>query len=175
MTKKSITIQTPVTLDPKGPTVSEEIPLPPEHMWAELENGATPEAPAAPAETPAASAATAARPVVKVPVREVAELEFTGAKKPWRDIPLEYPFPFGGREVTEIRVRRLTVSEVGDLLETVPDDRPDNFDIYAVMAGLPAPVLRGLIDVDGERVVGACWDFLPRSFRPAQAPADVSS
>lgn len=142
-------------------------------MWADLENGAKP---AAPAEaTGAARRLTpAARPVVIVPVREVAELEFTGAKKPWRDIPLEYPFPPGGREVAEIRVRRLTVSEVGDLLRPCRMTGPTP-DIYAVMAGLLAPVLRGLIDVDGERVVGACWDFLPRSFRPAQAPADVSS
>ncbi|MEZ5782055.1 MAG: hypothetical protein R3D70_10565 [Rhizobiaceae bacterium] len=169
------TIQTPASIDPAGPTIAEEIPLPPEHMWSELENGAKPEAPAASGETAAAPAGAAPPQTVIVPAVEVAALEFTGKKPRVTEIKLDYPFLFAGEEIASIRVRRLTVNEVGVLLETVPDKRPDNFQIYAAMTGLPAPVLRGLIDVDGERVVGACWDFLPRSFHPAQVPAVASS
>ena len=74
-----------------------------------------------------------------------------------------------GKVIDTITVRRLPVGSIGDLIESLPSDRHDNFDIYAAMTGLPAPVLRGLIDVDGEQVAGACFDFLPRVFRPAAA------
>ncbi|MCO5083093.1 MAG: hypothetical protein M9955_15740 [Rhizobiaceae bacterium] len=169
MTKKTATVQTPATADPNGPTVAEEIPLPPEHMWAELDN-ASKRVPAAPqkptAETPA--------PDEKNPSREIAQLEFVG-RKPIETVPLEYPFLLAGETISEIRVRRLPIGEVGDLIDSLPAGRIDNFEIYAAMTGLPAPVLRGLVDVDGEKVTGVCWDFLPRAFRPAPPPAPASS
>ncbi|GLR51283.1 hypothetical protein KYK30_20620 [Shinella yambaruensis] len=156
----SATVETPLSLNDKSDVAVEEIPLPPPEMWGELEND--------PAAAPAA-------PVPAKGVREIAVLEFVDGK-PCRRIPLEYPFKDAERgQVTEIVVRRLTVGEVGDLLDHRPSS-PDNFDIYALMTGFPAPVLRGLIDVDGEAVADACYDFFPRVFRPAKgAPSSPST
>lgn len=160
----TVKIVTPVTKEPGGETKIEEIPLPPEHLWSELDNSgkAAATVKAGPPAEPAAAAPT--------PVREIAQLEFSGAKLPSKLIPLEYGFTFDGAKVTSVTVRRLSIGAVGDLIDSLPPGRIDNFDIYAAMTGLPAPVLRGLIDIDGERVTEACYDFLPRVFRPAAPP-----
>ncbi len=128
-----------------------EIPLPPREMWGELAN----DGPAATGE-PAATAPKQAAP-------SVAALEFVGEKKPIRTIVLDYPFRWNGVEVTEIVVRRLTTPQVGAFMESLPEDRTyDRFDLYGLMCGLPAAVLRALPEPDGPEVVGACFDFLPR-------------
>lgn len=168
MTRQTAKIETPLSMDPKGETKFEEIPLPPQELWAELDN--TGDQPAAGAPTQEAPAPA----IVKRPAREIAELEFTG-KKPFVVVPLEYEFPFGGRTISEITVRRLSIGEVGNLIDSLPADRIDNFDVYAAMTGLPAAILRGLVDVDGERVTEACYDFLHRSFRRVHPPAPASS
>lgn len=165
---KSAKIETPLTKVPGGEAKIEEIPLPPEHLWSELDNSGQVAAPAA-AGTPAA--AGAAPP----PAREIARLDFSGAKLPVRLIPLEYGFTHAGARVASVTVRRLSIGEVGDLIDSLPPGRVDNFDIYAAMTGLPAPVLRGLVDVDGERVTEACYDFLPRVFRPEEPPPAPAS
>lgn len=150
----SATIETPIGA--ADDFAVEEIPLPPPEKWGELDNEGEAEA-AAPAQKPTEQA------------REIAKLDFVDGK-PCRRVPLTYPFNYEGRGlVAEIIVRRLTVGEVGDLLDTRPKGMPDNFDIYGLMTGFPAAVLRGLVDVDGEEVAEACFDFLPRLFRPATA------
>jgi hypothetical protein len=126
-------------------------------MMAELDNSPKP-APAAPARS-----------------RKFERLAFKGGQTT-RTIALEFPFDHSDLgEVTEITIRRLTVGEVGELLDSRDPEAPDYFDIYARMCGVPETVLRGLIDVDGEEVTGVCYDFLPRLFRPVRATASSST
>lgn len=129
-----------------------------------------------PGETPAAGAAPAGgRPALKPREVETLDFEIEGELQPFRVVPLKHPFRRNGEIVREIVVRRLAVGAVGDLIDNRPDDMPDFFDIYAIMTGFPAPVLRGLIDIDGEPVAGACFDFLPRYFRPRSVAPSASS
>ncbi len=146
------TIQTPATKGISQEFTAEEIPLPPKELWKELDNSGKAE--------PKPEGAVA---VVKK--REIAELDFGGKQR--TEVKLEFPFlhPELGM-IDKITVRRLSVGEVGALLENLPKDEPDNFWIYSKMTGVPAPVLRGLIDIDGEEVTNICYDFLPRVFRP---------
>ena len=142
-----------------------DIPLPPEDKWAELENAA--DAPGATAAASKQEPETAAKP------RQVvapAKLEFEGSAHQ-RVIPLKFPFkhPETGEMVREITVRRLLTSEVEEAIETVMADGYSNFVIYAVMTGLSVPILRGLIDEDGDTVTDAAYDFLPRVFRTEPA------
>jgi len=129
----------------------EEIPLPPVDQWEALDNSG---------DTKAAGAGKSA-----IAQREIEKLDFECP--PLEVVPLEYPFSHHmlGR-VTQITIRRLTVGEVGKVLDQRPADTPDMFDIYAVMTDIPASILRGLVDIDGEKVAGACFNFLPRLFRP---------
>lgn len=151
---KTAAVETPQSRDDPTDIKVEEIPLPPPEMWGELENSGKP----APTE--------AAAPVPRVS-RPIERLAFVAA--PTVTVPLQYPFVREGGTVDSITVRRLTVGEVGDVLDSLPPDF-DNHDIYAVMTGLPAPVLRGLVDVDGDKVMAVAYDFLPLVFRPADIP-----
>ncbi len=135
--------------DPKPILVKDgEIPLPPNEMWEDLDNAAElPVAPARPAAT-----------------KTVATLDFTGGK-PWeRHVPLDFPFVWEGREIATITVRRLTTAEMGAIVERHGADF-DQWDIFAVMTGLPAAVLRGLESGDGDAVTEVAYDFLPRSLK----------
>ena len=156
---KTAAVETPQSRDDPTDVTVEEIPLPPPEMWAELENSGKP---------------AAAEPVPPAPrvSRLIEQLAFVAA--PAVTVPLQYPFVREGRAVDSITVRRLTVGEVGDVLDSLPPDF-DNHDIYAVMTGLPAPALRGLVDVDGDKVMAVAYDFLPLVFRPADIPTDSSS
>ena len=156
-------IETPMSKDNPTDVTVEEIPMPPIEKWGELDNSG------------GSAAATPARTAADQPERPREKLNFTGATPEVR-IPLEYPFTHEEFGLVEtVTVRRLTVGEVGLLIDARRANAPDNFDIYAAMTGLPAPVLRGLIDVDGEAVAGAAYDFLPRVFRPAGIPSGSSS
>lgn len=133
------------------PVKEGEIPLPPREMWDALAH----DAPAEP-DTRVAVAPTQVGPTV-------AALEFIGDKKPARICVLDYPFRWNGIEVSEIVVRRLTTPQVAAFMERLPEDRSyDRYDLYGLMCGLPAEVLRALPEPDGPEVVGACFDFLPR-------------
>ena len=155
-------ILTPTGVD-TADTKIEEIALPPQEMWEELENSSAAAETASPSSAPASAA-----PLPVKAQREVAKLDFVSATYA-REVPLKFPFRLGGRVIDIVFVRRLTIAELGDLLDKLPPQRTDNFEIYAAMTGLPAPILRGLIDVDGQDVTGACYDFLPRVFLPAKA------
>jgi hypothetical protein len=99
-----------------------------------------------------------------------ARLEFEGSAHV-RIIPLKFPFkhPETGEMVREIAVRRLLTAEVEEAIETVLTDGYSNFVLYARMTGLSVPILRGLIDEDGDAVTDAAYDFLPRVFRTEAA------
>jgi hypothetical protein len=132
----------------------EDIELPPEHLDDELDNSG-----------PDPSDVSTSEDAPIMPSPEMARLKFT-TKSATREFthPLEYPFELEiegetPQHITEITVKRLTISEVGD---TVRDGIDDYYDIYAAMTDLPAPVLRGLMDVDGNVVIGKCQDFFPQ-------------
>jgi hypothetical protein len=144
-----------------APVAIADIPLPPEDQWDELDN----EPARAPARTGGQDAAEKAAPR---PAADIADLEFEGSGH-LRMIPLKFPFrhPETGEWVRKIAVERLPIGEVGRLVEKFSGQTYDKFEIYSLMTGLPAPVLRGLKDVDGDEVTGVAYDFLPRVFRPA--------
>lgn len=119
--------------------------------------------PGEPAAIPAGSSRAAPRPAP-----EAAALRFLDAEARSASIPLEHPFLWQEREVRAIDVRRLTVAEVGAVVESAGGmGEVDLYDFYAAMTGLPAPVLRGLDDDDGASFVAAARPFLPRLVREA--------
>lgn len=158
-------VMEPQSKDDRTDVKAIEIPLPPPEMWKDLDNSGGKAQSASPAST------EAPKPVR----RDIEKLTFVG-NQPSKVVPLEYPFehPLLGR-VDEITVRRLSVGEVGDMLDERPDDMPDLFDIYERMTGIPAAVLRGLVDVDGEAVSGVCFNFLPRLYRPILSAVSSST
>ena len=150
-------IQTATSTDPKD--VTDEVIFVPDTMPPEEDGPAT----------------SPERAKPERPVRQIEKLTFVG-KQPSRAVPLEFPFEHPTLGVVEnITVRRLSVGEVGDMLDERPDMMPDFFDIYERMTGVPAAVLRGLVDVDGEAVSGVCFDFLPRLYRPILSVASSST
>jgi hypothetical protein len=135
------------------PTSNDEIPLPPQDMWRDLDNsdGDAETAPSAP------SKRSSQPPLIAV-------LDYVGDDKPFRVIPLKWPFRWDGHLYTEIVVNRLTVQQMGDFWDSLPPDRDyDRVEVYGLMCGLPAAVIRALRDRDGTEVTGACFDFLPRA------------
>ena len=136
----------------------EEIPLPPPELWGELEN-------ATPADKAPEPSASASAPVTEEQPAPIEELEFIDQAHQ-RVIPLKHPFRFRGAEVRAITVRRLRVGEIELILRDLDNRTFSLFDIYARMCGLPAAVLRGLVDEDGDAVTAAAFDFLPRALRP---------
>lgn len=127
-----------------------EIPLPPLEMFGELDNSQPIE--------PARSSSRSERH------KPAATLTFTGGKVWSKVVPLDFPFEHEGRTVSEITVRRLTTAEMGEVASRHGDEL-DQWDIFAVMTGLPAAVLRGLEAGDGDEVTGVAYDFLPRTVK----------
>lgn len=105
------------------------------------------------AEPPAAA-------VPKTAPVEVASLAFTGTARE-KTLPLQFPFDLDGKHHNEVRIRRLTTQEVGDLMGAGSRSL-DLYQVYSVMTGLPPAVLRGLDAEDGLTVTGVCSGFLPR-------------
>ncbi len=112
-----------------------------------------------------ASARAAATP--EADDEEVAVLDFVGDEPPIVVLPLKYPFRWEGERHDSITVRQLTTGEVGKIsAEWVrTGTAPQLIDVYAVMTGLPARVLRALPHTDGDPVMKAGYDFLPPSYR----------
>lgn len=133
------------TLD--APAIA-EIPLPPDDLVQEM-------------------IAQDAGPAVRTPPR-VESLQFVGGRPMAVAIPLDFPFLWEGRVVDTIAVRRMTTQAMTDLADRL-GERLELFDVYAVMTGLPASVLRALEASDGTRVTEAAYDFLPRALRPGNA------
>ncbi|MBB4066284.1 phage tail assembly protein [Gellertiella hungarica] len=152
-------IATPQSKDDPFDVKIEEIPMPPADKWEELDNSTPTKSTLADVTPKENDTAAGARPIAK--------LNFI--KSMASEVPLAFPFEhpeFG--EIHAIVVHRLTVGQVGDILDARAKGAPDLFDIYAAMTGLTPEVLRGLEASDGERVTGACFDFLPPLLRPAQ-------
>lgn len=152
-TTQMMQVRTPI--DKNGGEKIELIPLPPDILYEQAD---APQPESKPMTEATARKASGSAPQAKLNFLSPA---FKSV------IPLRYPFehPSTGL-VEEITVRRLTVGDVGELLDTLDPEARDNFDIYAVMTGLPADVLRGLMDEDGAEVSQVCYDFLPPIFRP---------
>lgn len=143
------------------PVADEAVPLPPPGAEGE------PVAPAAPAPTAEGAAAR--------PAPEVAVLRFIDPAAVRREVPLGFPFEHEGQVVSAITVRRLNTAEVGAIIDRyAPDDTLDLYDFYAAMTGLPAPVLRGLIDDDAVEVRAAANPFLPLGVRQAPPSSPTS-
>lgn len=132
--------------------------MPPVEMWDELNN------------TPVAASPAAVAPSA-APVEPIADLQFVGEAHR-RIIPLHFPFTLGGKMIEAITVRRLRIGDVDRFIKRAQAGSFSTFDVYAEMTQLPADVLRGLIDEDGDAVTDACFDFLPRSLRPEPAPQE---
>ena len=142
-------IQTPNSKDDRSDLKVEEIPLPPEALWAELDNSDQAKVADTPSPKPAA------------PADDRIVLEFLAGDIS-KVVPLSYPFRFEGKEVREITVRRLSLGDVQALLRKHTGQSWTLVDIYAEMTGFPAPVLRGMMDEDGTAVTDAAYDFLPQ-------------
>lgn len=152
-------IATPQSKNDPTDVMVEEIPLPPAEMWEDLDNSGTPAVKVD--AKPAAS-------IAEAPVEPIEELEFVGASH-CRTVPLTHPFRRNGEIVDTITVRRLRIGDVDRFIKRAQGGSFSTFDIYAEMTGLPASVLRGLVDEDGDAVTDACFDFLPRSLKPEAA------
>ncbi|WP_230170643.1 hypothetical protein [Rhizobium sp. CECT 9324] len=141
----------------------EEIPLPPAELWAALDNGAST------AEAPATSAPAAEPEAEREQIADVLDFVDQGHK---RVITLKHPFRLNGQVVSSITVRRLLMGEVDNVVKKSAKGGMTTFDIYAEMTGFKASVLRGLIDEDGDAVVDAAYDFLPRMLRQDSASSE---
>lgn len=160
-------VQTPVTKDDPSDVKYEKIPLPPRELWAELDNSK----PSALQEVKS----TPRQETSPKSVRERETLHFVGGS--WsKTMPLQFPFEHSALGlVSEITIRRLTVGEVGEVFDIGDAEGSDNFDLYARMTGVPAPVLRGLMDIDGAEVSRICYDFLPPIFKQPMASESAPS
>jgi hypothetical protein len=150
-------ILTPQSKNDPNDVKVEEIPLPPSELWEELDNSGKGKAKAEPEKRQEKVAPPTERPI--------AALKFMKAMD--QSVPLDFPFEHPELGAVEaVTVNRLTVGQMGDMLDRRDPKAPDLFDIYAIMTGLEADVLRGLEATDGERVTGICFDFLPPLLRP---------
>lgn len=154
------TIKTPISQDDPSKFKAEEIPLPPAELWADLSNS--------PADLPAAEPPAAPAPPPPAPVREAEELEFEGDSHR-KVVTLKYPFKWDGEFVREVTVCRLRMVDVERFIAEMGTRTVTSFEIYAFMTKLPAKVLRGMIDEDGDAVTDTAFDFLPRAIREAFA------
>ncbi len=128
----------------------EKIQLPPEELTDELDNA------------PRGSTAEASQEKEV----EIAELDFlSDPETRVHRVPIDHAFNWDGKKIDAIYVRRLTVAQVGQLASKLQAGVSDRYDIYAAQTGLPAAVLRGLMDDDGDAVTEKCQDFFPRAFR----------
>lgn len=98
----------------------------------------------------------------------IAELDFIDGI-PGKNVPLKYGFIKNDAPVQSIFVKRLSIGEVGDLIDKYQTVNVPKWELYGLMTGLSAAELRGLIDEDGDNVTEAAYDFLPRIFRPEAA------
>lgn len=98
---------------------------------------------------------------------EIAALKFLDPSAVTATVPLDFPFEFEGREIRIIHLRRLSMAEVGDISDRLATARlaMDLYEFYGPMAGLPAAVIRGLIDDDGEAFIQKARPLLPRYLR----------
>ncbi len=122
----------------------EQIPIPPEGASGDLEKTVT----------------TSRAP------DEVAVLDFVDGAAMTSEVVIDNPFRWDGRVVDKVVVRMPTFVDIVRVYENAPKDADGDvklIEFYAVMSGLPAPVLRALPYADYERIVASCSPFLPRA------------
>ena len=134
-------------------------------------------------EAPPAPEVDAAQPAAAAPSRppvEIAVLEFLSADGVRASVPLTHPFRWDGREGRELLLQRLSLLRVGQIWADV--ERRDDYELYAAMCGLPAPVLRGMMREDREALAAAADPLLdleagkaPSGDTPASGGVSLSS
>ncbi|MDC7787374.1 phage tail assembly protein [Rhodoplanes tepidamans] len=116
-----------------------------------------------------ASAPAGAAPATQTPAPAAARplpaerLAFKGRARE-EVIALDWPFERDGNVVETITVRRLTVAEVAEVVDSGALAEHGLWAVWAAQAGLTVGELRGLDEDDGGRVTEACNRFLPRVF-----------
>lgn len=106
-----------------------------------------------------------AAPAPSKPPRAAA-LDFIEPQRLSQEFPFQFGFRLDGREVRSFTARRLLLWEVGALVERLdPKGEIDVIELYAVMTGLPAEVIRGLEADDGAMLAQSCRPFFPRDIR----------
>jgi hypothetical protein len=82
------------------------------------------------------------------------------------DVPLKHKFRRDGEIVSKFTCHPLTLGQVQDLTRQAQrEDGIELVSVYALIARTDVATLRGLKEVDGNAVVEAARDFLPRAFR----------
>lgn len=92
---------------------------------------------------------------------------FCGTRPREKLVPLDYPVEYDGKVYDGIRVRRMTVAEVGAFIEAAGGE--DAKTARLPMFDAPPEVLDALDADDAERVNEVVRDFLPRALRPEGA------
>ncbi|RAI31234.1 hypothetical protein CH338_26205, partial [Rhodoplanes elegans] len=90
-------------------------------------------------------------------------LKFAGRPRE-ETITLDWPFERDGAVVETVTVRRLTVAEVAEVVDSGALAEHGLWAIWATQAGLTIGELRGLDEDDGQRVTEVADRFLPRAF-----------
>jgi hypothetical protein len=103
---------------------------------------------------------------------DVAILEFEEPAGMVNELPLKHPFRWKGEWLRTVSIRRLTFAEAMRVTEEAQKTGRElsNFDLFAAMTGLTAPVIRGMEAGDGDRVTNACLPFLPLTEEDRASP-----
>ena len=101
---------------------------------------------------------------------DIEALDFVEPSQFSTTVSLKHPFKRDGKTVRKVLIRRLKTGEVARLVNLAVEGAFSNYDAYAAMTGLPKPVVRGLIDEDGDAVTDACFDFLPPVLKGGETP-----
>jgi hypothetical protein len=128
-----------------------------------------PPLPPADAAAPVAVAAAAERPL------PFERLSFVRSKATEEVVPLDFPFEWQSRTVDSVTVRRLAAFEVAEVAESEDFAAAGMWAIYAAQSGLPAGVIRGMMEDDCDRVVEVNRRFLPRAFREMLNRSDAAA
>jgi hypothetical protein len=100
---------------------------------------------------------------------QAAKPSFVGDRPREKRISLEWPVAYDGKTYSAITLRRLTVAEVSDFIESLDGETklrvPMFFDDDG--AAIPAAVMAALDDDDAAEIDEASVAFLPRRFRAA--------
>jgi hypothetical protein len=126
-----------------------------------------------PADAPPPAGETTAAPADKPLPFE--RLSFVAGKSVEEVVPLDFPFKWQGRTVASVTVRRLAAFEVAQVAESEEFASAGMWAIYGTQSGLPAGVIRGMMEDDCDRVVEVNRRFLPRAFRETLNRLDAAA
>jgi len=138
--------------------ITEDIPLPPRELWADLDN----------------SGATAAEPAAPLSALPVAVATFDADVEMSRCVELAYPLTVDGVRYARAIARRLTTAQIGEFAGLLKSTS-DNSDFAGFMTGIPAPVIRAMEAGDGLAVIAMALDFLPLKLQRATGWTSASA